>query len=113
MTDGSEHLKQAQADHDLLIRIDQTLKGLVTDVKDLKDNLSVRVHTLESRVDALDVETEASKRSFKVIWVGIVVIIIPLLSVFYALLSYNMNYKIKASIISELSSGDYEIKINK
>jgi hypothetical protein len=40
-------------DHDLLIRLDEKLEALRTDVKDLKDGFAKRLDTVETDVEAL------------------------------------------------------------
>jgi hypothetical protein len=40
-------LQQQTADHDLLIRLDQKMNTLSTDIKELKDNTAARVAALE------------------------------------------------------------------
>lgn len=41
--------KERNLDHDLLIRIDENLKNLAIEVKDLKENLSGRLSNLETK----------------------------------------------------------------
>lgn len=52
--EDSQHIKQTQADHELLIRIDEKLKTVSSDVKDMKDNTSQRLSLIEGRVEGLE-----------------------------------------------------------
>lgn len=44
----------SMSDHDLLIRLDQKMNGISTDMKELKDGLYARVSTLEQKIIIYD-----------------------------------------------------------
>lgn len=109
-----DHLKQAREDHDLMVRIDEKLKGLVIDMKDVKDNLNGRINNLESSIKTMQdkmVLTEtaisSSRLVVKVVIGMAVAIIIPLLVYIWNMRSSNLDAKIASGIQEALSS--YEI----
>jgi hypothetical protein len=53
---------QSIRDHDLLIRLDQKVDALSTDIKDLKDNLATRVSALETLKATITTTDDHEKR---------------------------------------------------
>ena len=45
--ENQDHMQQANHDHDLLVRVDEKLNGVMGDIKDIKDDLGKRVTVLE------------------------------------------------------------------
>ena len=46
---------QNMSDHDLLIRLDQKVENLTNEVRSSSDNFRIRVRTLETQVDSLNI----------------------------------------------------------
>lgn len=114
--DPNYHFKQAREDHDLMVRIDEKLKGLIIDMKDVKDNLSGRIANAEGEIKKLNekigvAETaiESSKLVVRVVCVIATVIIVPLLMYIWTTRINNIDEKISLGISKALDQ--YEIKV--
>jgi hypothetical protein len=93
---------QSIRDHDLLIRLDQKVDVLSTDIKDLKDNLASRVGILEAGKTSTNITDDHEKRLRKLeedtipslkyriaYWSGAVAVILTIVSLVVAYINHH------------------------